>query len=95
MMLVDASLGGVGTVVSDHLSPAIALEKDFERCKIKLPEVGDVEITLRVKNITEIALINGSKKHRVGFEFVALPHTEQRLIQNYVFHLEREALSLR
>lgn len=95
MMLTDISLGGIGTMVVDELSPSLVLEKDFEHCKIKLPDISDVEVILRVKNMTEIILANGAKKHRVGFEFVNLPHIEQRLIQNYVFHLEREALNLR
>ena len=37
-------------------------------------------------------MANGSKKFRVGFEFVELSREEERIVQQYVLHLEREAL---
>lgn len=92
MALVDASLGGVGVAVTDHLSSAIELEKVFPHCAISLPNYGDIDTSLCVKHITEIVMANGSKKFRVGFQFVGLNREEERMIQTYVLQLEREAL---
>jgi len=92
MMLVDASLGGVGTAVTDHLSSILELEKVFPHCAFSLPNYGDIDTSLCVKHITEIVMANGSKKFRVGFQFVGLSREEERMVQTYVLQLEREAL---
>lgn len=94
MNLVDASLGGIGTMVPDHLSPLLQLEKVFPNCTIKLPHYGELDTSLCVKHITETVMLNGAKKFRVGFQFISLSHVEQRIVQQYVLHLEREALVL-
>lgn len=94
MTLVDASLGGIGIIVSDHLSSLLALEKTFPHCSIKLPYFGELDTSLCVKHITETVMLNGAKKFRVGFQFVGLSRAEERVVQQYVLHLEREALVL-
>lgn len=91
--LVDVSLGGIGTL-SDHLFSLLALEKVFSRCSITLPHLGVLETSLCVKHITETVMLNGSKKFRVGFEFVGLSRNQERPLQQYVTQLEREALVL-
>lgn len=93
MTLVDASLGGVGTI-SDHLFSLLALEKVFPHCSITLPHFGVLETSLCVKHITETVMLNGSKKFRVGFEFLGLSREQERPVQQYVTQLEREALVL-
>jgi flagellar brake protein len=92
MVLVNASLGGIGTFVTDHLSSIIELEQVFPNCAISLPNDGDIETSLCVKHITETVMLNGSKKYQVGFQFINLSHEDQRVIQKYVLQLEREAL---
>jgi len=94
MHLVDISLGGIGTVVTDHLSSLLTLETAFPQCAIKLPHFGELETSLCVKHITETVMLNGAKKFRVGFQFVGLSHAEERIVQQYVLQLEREALVL-
>jgi c-di-GMP-binding flagellar brake protein YcgR len=92
MVLVDASLGGIGTMVTDHLSSILELEKVFPHCAISLPTFGDIDTSLCVKHITETVMRNGSKKFRVGFQFVGLSREDERIVQKYVLQLEREAL---
>lgn len=94
MNLVDASLGGIGTMVPDYLSSLLQLEKLFPHCKIRLPNYGELDTSLCVKHITETVMLNGAKKFRVGFQFIGLSHVEARIVQQYVLHLEREALVL-
>ncbi len=94
MPLADISLGGIGTVVADHLSTLIEVEAEFDHCKIILPKYGELDTRLRVRHITDKVMANGSKKFQVGFQFTALTTAEERLLQQYVVHLEREALVL-
>lgn len=94
MALSDISLGGIGTVVMDHLSPLLEVEKIFEDCTMSLPKFGDLVVGLCVKHISESDMLNGTKKYRVGFQFLNITHQDERIVQNYVLHLEREALVL-
>jgi flagellar brake protein len=92
MVLVDASLGGVGSVVNDHLSPILQLGEDFEQCEISIPNFGNINTVLSIKHITETVMLNGSKKFRVGFKYLNLSHEHERILQKYLLQLEREAL---
>jgi len=94
MTLTGASLGGVGTLTPDHLSSSIELGKVFPHCEITLPHLGSLDTSLSVKHMTETVMLNGSKKYKVGFQFVGLSRTEERYVQQYVLQLEREALTL-
>lgn len=94
MTLVDISLGGIGTVSIDHLSPLIEVEKVFANCTMSLPKFGDLAVDLCVKQIAESEMLNGAKKYRVGFQFMKITHEQERIVQNYVLQLEREALVL-
>lgn len=92
MTLVDASLGGIGAGVTDHLSSIIEIKSVFPHCAIKLPNFGELDTSLCVKHITETVMLNGAKKFRVGFQFVGLSRDEERTVQQYVLQLERDAL---
>jgi flagellar brake protein len=94
MVLFDISLGGIGTTVTDHLSPILEEEKVFPNCVINLPNYGELDTSLCVKQIYEKDMPNGAKKIRVGFQFVKLTHEEERIVQQYVLQLERETLVL-
>jgi len=92
--LADISLGGIGTIAADHLPTMIEVEAEFDNCKVDLPGFGDLDTRLRVRHITDKVMANGSKKFQVGFQFTALTRVEERVLQQYVLHLEREALVL-
>lgn len=94
MNLVDASLGGVGTLVSEQLAASVALEVVYPHCAITLPNLGSIDTSLCVKHITETVMLNGAKKRRIGFKFMGLSPLEDRYMQQYVLQLEREALAL-
>jgi c-di-GMP-binding flagellar brake protein YcgR len=87
--VVDISGGGLAVLVPPD---GIELETDhlFEDCRIELPEVGTVQATLRVRNVFEFTLRNGTKTRRAGCQFVALPGHMMTLIQRYIIRVERE-----
>ena len=94
MTLIDVSLGGVGTLVSDQLPSSLVEGKVLSHCVITLPHLGRVETSLCIKYMSETLMLNGSKKYRIGFQFVGLTREEERYVQQYVLQLEREALTL-
>jgi len=94
LTLIDASLGGIGTMLAGPLPPVMEVGEVFEGCKLKLPNFGDLNISLCVRNVKEIISKSGAVKHRIGLQFADLSKVDERIIQRYVFNLEREALVL-
>lgn len=92
--VVDASLGGIGSLLPEHIPPSIQVGRIYQHCKITVPNLAELTVTLSLRYTCEIIMTGGAKKHRLGFEFVDLSHSHQRLIQRYVTNLEREALLL-
>jgi flagellar brake protein len=92
LTLLDVSLGGIGAITADPLHPGFIDGARFDGCKIKLPDIGETNLTLCVRNVREITLRDRSIKYRVGFEFIEPSRGNQGLIQRYVSRLEREAI---
>lgn len=94
LTLVDVSLGGIGAFATTPLNPALVLGQALNSCKIGFPDVGETNLTLRVKNITEIRVQDVVTKYRVGFEYVEPSRGNEGLINRYVYILERQAIAL-
>jgi len=92
--LVDVSLGGVGIIVPDPLDQTLIIGASFDNCKISFPNVGVTNLTLKVRNITEIHTKDGAIKHRVGLQYVEPSRGNEGLINRYVFILERQLMAL-
>ncbi len=92
LTLVDISLGGIGTVVTGPLHPALSEGTSFEGCKIDLPGIGEVTPSVCIRYVKPITIRNGEIKHRIGLQFVQHSGADQRKIHHYTFNLEREAL---
>jgi len=87
--VIDISGGGLAVMAPPE---GVEFETDhlFENCRIDLPEVGVITVTLRVRSIFEFTLRNGSRVKRSGCEFVDLPGHMLTLIQRYILRIERE-----
>jgi len=94
LTLVDVSLGGIGTIVAAPLHPALVVGQALSGCKIGFPDVGETNLVLMVKNITEIHAQDAVTKYRVGFEYVEPSRGNEGLINRYVYILERQAIAL-
>lgn len=92
--LADVSLGGVAAITSEPLDSAFQIGANFNHCKISFPDVGVTNLTLKVKNITQIQTKDAVIKNRVGFEFIEPSRGNEGLINRYVFILERQAIAL-
>ncbi len=87
--IVDISGGGVAIVVPPADEP-FEPEMRFPNCRIDLPEVGTLVVTLLVRNVFEITLRSGARVRRAGCQFVQLPGTMLTLVQRYIIKVERE-----
>ena len=92
--LVDVSLGGIGVIASAPLNPAIVVGQAFNGCKIGFPDVGETNLTLMVRSITEIQSKEALTKYRIGFMYVEPSRGNEGLINRYVYILERQAIAL-
>jgi len=89
--IMDLSGGGMALVCETEdaeLQPG----KIYEDCLIRLPGVGTISATVKVKNTFEVTLRNGLISKRAGCEFVRLNGEAAALLQRYVAHLQSEAL---
>jgi c-di-GMP-binding flagellar brake protein YcgR len=93
--LVDISVGGVGMMLGNPPSVKLNIGTVYPGCRISLPGVGMLEMTLRVQNVLEVTLKNGSKSYRAGCQFLNLHQAMQSLVQRYIIKLERERISSR
>lgn len=91
--LVDISAGGIGMIVGSSPDERLTIGALYPGCRIELPGIGELEMTLRIQNLFEITLKNGSKAHRAGCQFIELRASVESLIQRYILKLERERLS--
>ncbi len=85
--VVDISVGGIA-IQTDGID--FAPEQVFGDCNLALPEIGVLNLTLKVRNLYEVPLRNGHLSKRAGCQFVDLPPTSQNLIQRYIVRIERE-----
>lgn len=92
--LLDISCGGMA-VVEDHRKIAFEPTTTHENCRIALPGIGVINVTIEVKSTFDITLKNGLACKRAGCEFVAMPEKMRVMTQRYIFKLERERTARR
>jgi len=90
--VVDISAGGIGMILNT-LDMQLAVGAVYPGCRIDLPGIGTLELTLGIQSLFEVTLKNGSKSFRSGCQFVNLHHSMQSLIQRYIIKLERERIN--
>ncbi len=94
LTLVDVSLGGVGVITADPLDELLVIGASFDQCKINFPEVGETNLTLQVRNITQVTQKDGAVKYRVGLQFISPSRGNEGLINRYTYNLERQAMAV-
>jgi c-di-GMP-binding flagellar brake protein YcgR len=91
MRVVDLSCGGVGIVTqpAPQLEPGAILED----CRIELPGVGPVTVSLEIRHVSVVPGPKGTMQVRCGLQFVALPAASYAMIQRYINKLQAERRS--
>lgn len=93
LALADIGIGGIGLMLGTPPGFQMRAGETYSGCRISLPGVGAVEVTLRIQSVFRITLKSGMKSMRAGCEFVNLRPAVQSQIQRYIIKLERERIS--
>lgn len=88
--IMDISIGGIALVCEEYDTELLP-GKTYENCRIFLPDIGAVTVTVKVKNAFIITLRNGTTSKRVGCEFIHMKGEAANLLQRYVTHLQGKA----
>lgn len=87
--LADISCGGIA-ILDNKMILGNAIGKDYEGCRIDLPEIGQVSTSLQVRNSLDLTLLNNKTNRRLGCEFVGISRGNLAAIQRFITRLERE-----
>jgi flagellar brake protein len=90
--IVDISAGGIGMILSNS-ELKLEVGATYPGCRINLPGIGTLELTLGIQSLFEVTLKNGSKSFRSGCQFINLHPSMESLIQRYLIKLERERIN--
>lgn len=86
--VVDISGGGVAIALPDGID--FEKGREFPNCRIELPEVGIITVTLKICNQFEITLRSGGHVRRAGCQFINIPGPMLNQVQRYIIKVERE-----
>jgi c-di-GMP-binding flagellar brake protein YcgR len=91
--LSDIGAGGIGIIIGPDAEAVLKAGESFPGCRINLPGVGMLEVTLRIQSTFEVPLKNGNKGLRAGCRFEGLRPAMESLIQRYIIKLERDRIA--
>lgn len=91
--IVDISAGGIGMIIGNSPDMLLKVGAAYPGCRIELPGVGVLELTLSIQSLFEVTLKNGSKSFRSGCQFINLHPSMESLIQRYILKLERDRIN--
>ena len=87
--ILDISGGGVGIIAPPDEIP-LSSGMLLTDCRIDLPDAGSITVTLRIRNVFEITLRNGTRQLRAGCQFINLSGQMLATIQRFIIKMERE-----
>lgn len=91
--IMDISGGGIG-LDSVEDDPVLTIGRTFTNCKIDLPEIGTITVSITVKNqVTLGTKPNRVVRKRAGCEFNNLSNATANQLQRYISNLQRELLN--
>lgn len=85
--VVDVSLDGIGTLVSDGTIPLCAGTR-LERARIRHPKREPLYVDLEVRYVTRVTLPNGELASRIGCKILSSPEDLEQLIRLFIIDLE-------
>jgi c-di-GMP-binding flagellar brake protein YcgR len=85
--VVDVSLDGIGTLVTDGTIPLCAGTR-LERARIRLSGREPVYVDLEVRYVSRVTLPNGEVASRIGCKIVSSPEDLEQLIRLFIIDLQ-------
>lgn len=86
--IMDISGGGVSLTCSESDIDLIPGDT-YSDCRIDLPDVGTIYVTIEVKNLAELTSPSGRTNKRAGCEFKNLDGQSVIMLQRYVTNMQR------
>lgn len=88
----DISVGGIALLCEEG-ETGLRPGKEFQGCRIPLPDTGVLAVTLLVKNNVSFTTLNNMVKIRVGCELRHLSNRMQDQLHRYINQLQSEFLA--
>jgi len=85
--VVDVSLDGIGTLVSDGTIPLCAGTR-LERARIRHPQHEPIFVDLEVRYVSRVTLANGERASRIGCKILSSPEDLEELIRLFIIDLQ-------
>lgn len=85
--VVDISLQGIGTLVSDPTLPVCPGTR-LERARIRHPQHPPIEVDLEVRHVRRVTLADGRRATRIGCQIVSSPQQLEELIRLFIIDLQ-------
>lgn len=92
--IMDISVGGIALTCKEN---NIKLEegRTYSDCRIVLPGIGTLVVTIQVKNLFDVTAKNGVVSKHAGCEFQQLNGQMSMLLQRYIAQMQRQLASSR
>jgi c-di-GMP-binding flagellar brake protein YcgR len=87
--LHDISCGGIA-ILDNKMQLSTTIGEQLANCRIELPEIGPVTVSLEVRNSLDLTLLNNKTNRRIGLQFVDISRGGLAGVQRYITKLERE-----
>lgn len=87
-IVLDISIGGVA-LMDNQGTTGFQIGEIHENCRIGLPQVGTLSVSLIVRNSFDTPLRNGRSFRRCGCQFLHISPSTESLVQRYILQLER------
>lgn len=85
--VVDVSLDGLGTLVSDATIPLCAGTR-LERARIRHPQHEPIFVDLEVRHVLRVSLANGERASRVGCKIISSSADLEELVRLFIIDLQ-------
>lgn len=86
--IMDISVGGVALVCEEH-TVRLQEGQTYPDCRIELPGIGILKVTIQVRNMFELADKQGVATRHAGCEFMNLNGQMSMLLQRYIAQMQR------
>ena len=90
--IMDISAGGIKLTCTEG-DVELEVDQSYENCRIDLPGVGTITVTVTVKNLTTLTTKSKQTLVRAGCKFTHIDGASGILLQRYVNNMQRAAIT--
>lgn len=90
--IMDISAGGIKLTCAEG-DVELEVDQSYENCRIDLPDVGTITVTVTVKNLTTLTTKSKQTIVRAGCKFTHIDGASGILLQRYVNNMQRAAIT--